>query len=360
VYGVLLVDDEPIEREALRLLIKNNFQNLKVVGQAQNGFEAIELSNSLMPDIIIMDIRMPGISGLDAIREIKRSLPDVKFLILSSYNQFDYAQQALKLGVEDFIVKPVKMSMMKDALNSLADKIENEQKRKVRDSTVESRVEGIKPIIENDTVYSIVYGCGDENLKRFMDFLEIDCDRAFCMAVKCPGLGEHGLARIKKNLADIGCAFICADVNGIFVFYILNPREENQQHAEDIGSYVRNIIVSGGNKKLVIGLGKVYTDSSGFKSSYMEAIEAVRFGEDSGTEIVHYDSIKNDVNKPDVNNAEWIKKFSDAIWGGELKAVQNLTDSFILLLSSVYGNNISFIKEKAYQVLLITEKNFSH
>ena len=182
-YNIMIVDDEPIEREAFRLLIKNNFNNLLLVTEAQNGFEAIDLSASLKPDIIVMDIKMPGINGLDATSEIKKKSPYVKFIILSAYNQFDYAQQALKIGAEDFIVKPTKMQALADSINNIIDKLKDEQNKRQIHSVLKNKVEDIKPFVENDMIYSIISGCGEDELRRFAEFLEISFKSCYCMVI---------------------------------------------------------------------------------------------------------------------------------------------------------------------------------
>ena len=90
-YKVLVVDDEQIVCDAVRFIISKREDDLVVIGSASSGREAIELAKSLMPDIIIMDIRMPGINGIDAIKEIKHVYPDMKFIIISAYEQIGRA-----------------------------------------------------------------------------------------------------------------------------------------------------------------------------------------------------------------------------------------------------------------------------
>lgn len=105
-YSVLIVDDEPIEREAIRYFIAKAALDFTTVKEACNGIEAVERAWDTMPDIIIMDIRMPGKTGLEAAVEIRQFLPDCKFIFLTAYSEFDYAQKAVKIKAEDFIIKP--------------------------------------------------------------------------------------------------------------------------------------------------------------------------------------------------------------------------------------------------------------
>ncbi|MGM0921253.1 MAG: response regulator [Bacillota bacterium] len=104
--NIIIVDDEIIERKAMKKFIEESFSHIKVVGEAANGRIAIEQAKEHKPDVMIMDIHMPGIGGLDAIRQILLELQQTKFIMVSAYNSFEYAKEAMKLGVKEYILKP--------------------------------------------------------------------------------------------------------------------------------------------------------------------------------------------------------------------------------------------------------------
>ncbi|WP_153463139.1 response regulator [Sediminibacillus terrae] len=105
---VLIAEDELLERKAMRKFLEDNFSDLTVVGEAANGRIAIEMAENLAPQIILMDIKMPGINGLEAIESIHQRDPNIKFILVSAYDSFDYAKQAMKMGVKEYILKPSK------------------------------------------------------------------------------------------------------------------------------------------------------------------------------------------------------------------------------------------------------------
>lgn len=113
---VIIVDDEMIERKAMRKLISDSFTHIEVVAEAANGRIAIEEAKKHQPDIMFMDIHMPGIDGLEAIRHISAELPQTKFIMVSAYDSFEYAKQAMKQGVKEYILKP---SNKQETLESL-------------------------------------------------------------------------------------------------------------------------------------------------------------------------------------------------------------------------------------------------
>lgn len=107
-FKVLLVDDEPFVTKALKMLI--NWENFgyNICGEASNGEKAIKLIEEEKPDIVITDIRMPKIDGLQLIKySIEKLNINTKFIILSGYEDFKYAQQAIRYGVKDYLLKPI-------------------------------------------------------------------------------------------------------------------------------------------------------------------------------------------------------------------------------------------------------------
>ena len=105
-YSVLIVDDERPVIESISYMLKKNRPELQIAGTATSGREAIRKAEENKPDIILIDVKMPGINGLDALREIKRRMPYVMPILTTAYERFDIAQTAFELGVQDYLLKP--------------------------------------------------------------------------------------------------------------------------------------------------------------------------------------------------------------------------------------------------------------
>ena len=101
---VLIVDDHAVLRQALRLLLEVH-QEIEVVGDASNGREAVEVAEKLLPDVILMDMVMPGLNGLEATRQIRRRLPKTRVLILTGYMEDEQIVAALRAGASGYVVK---------------------------------------------------------------------------------------------------------------------------------------------------------------------------------------------------------------------------------------------------------------
>lgn len=101
---VLIVDDQVITRSGIRALLAAQ-EDIEIAGEAQNGEEAIELASSLQPDIILMDLRMPGVNGIDATRRIHRALPNISILVLTVFEDDTSVFPAIRAGARGYLLK---------------------------------------------------------------------------------------------------------------------------------------------------------------------------------------------------------------------------------------------------------------
>lgn len=123
-YKLMIVEDEPLERLALRKIIQRMYFNIDILQDAKNGTEAIEIAKLYQPDIILMDIRMPETTGLEAQKRIIKFLSHVKTIILTAYSEFSYAQEAIQHGVIDYLLKPVKPEDLKKSIDKAIENLE--------------------------------------------------------------------------------------------------------------------------------------------------------------------------------------------------------------------------------------------
>ena len=106
-FRILVADDEGIMLESIKSIILSNFGSECQVACVKTGRAVIEQAEAFRPDIAIVDIQMPGLSGIQAIREVRRFNSSMVFIIITAYDKFSYAQEAVNLGVMEFITKPV-------------------------------------------------------------------------------------------------------------------------------------------------------------------------------------------------------------------------------------------------------------
>ncbi len=128
-YKVVIVDDEPIIVEGLSKSIEWQRWDCTVSAVAYNGEEGLQTVRENEPDILISDIRMPNMDGLAMIAALKSQFPDMQITILTGFRDFDYAQQAIRLGVNRFLLKPSKMEEIEEAVTCMTDHLKQLKKR---------------------------------------------------------------------------------------------------------------------------------------------------------------------------------------------------------------------------------------
>lgn len=125
---VMLVDDEPLLRMGLTQAFDWKAVGCEVVAEAENGIQALQKYSETKPDIIITDIRMSKADGLQLISQLREKDKDTEIIVLSGYDDFSYAKQAMEAGVFSYLLKPVNLTELADNLRSLKEKIENKRK----------------------------------------------------------------------------------------------------------------------------------------------------------------------------------------------------------------------------------------
>ena len=119
-YKVFFVEDEIVTREGIRDNVDWQACGFEFCGEAADGEMALPLLRTARPDVLITDIKMPFMDGLQLSKLVRERMPWVKIIILSGHDEFEYAQEAIKLGVTDYLLKPIRFENMKTALLKLA------------------------------------------------------------------------------------------------------------------------------------------------------------------------------------------------------------------------------------------------
>ena len=124
-YKVVIVDDEQSVRERLISLINRMKDDYEIIATYENGYDALFCS-SLNPDILITDIRMPYVDGIELIKQLKLSLPLLKSVIISGFDSFTYAQKAISLGVVGYLTKPISFQDLKETLDAIKNSLDSQ------------------------------------------------------------------------------------------------------------------------------------------------------------------------------------------------------------------------------------------
>ena len=156
-YKVFLVDDEIVVRESIRNI---NWDETQFIfsGEAPDGEMALSMVQDIKPDILITDIRMPFMDGLELSSILKRTMPWIKIIILSGHDEFDYAKRAIPIGVEEYMLKPVVSSDLLAALNKVAESIEAEKKERSNLAELEQKLNSTNQVMKEHFLNDLMLG----------------------------------------------------------------------------------------------------------------------------------------------------------------------------------------------------------
>ncbi len=306
-YRVLIADDEGIMREALKNIIEKNFGNECELAFAKTGRAVVELAESFRPDIVFMDIQMPGINGIQAIREIRKFSGSIKFFIITAYDTFDYAKEAINLGVLDYLTKPVKRALVVSSLERAMKEIDEERKKRSDDLKIQEKLETVIPIVENGFVNSLILQeDNSSDLSYYRTLLDLQQEYAYVMLIQFGQPDEHGILTAPVGMSVKAQALypelraVCKEFFPCIVGPVMTNRvvlcipceEEIQEYKARIRiiEQTRNMLRKLGRRfeaRFRAGIGKTYRIEE-LRLSYSEAYRALS---QSTSSVAHVDDL---------------------------------------------------------------------
>ncbi|HBF36880.1 MAG TPA: hypothetical protein DDW50_06125 [Firmicutes bacterium] len=371
-YKLLVVDDELIERNALKYIISHNCREIGVIEEAANGREAISMAVTFKPDIIIMDIKIPIVNGIEASRAIKQFAPECRIILLTAFNYFDYAQEAIHMGVEDFIVKPATDEQLIAALNKTIDRIQLTRDQSDRQMNNERKLGRLIQHLEAELVLSILNGDIDEKvISEYFDIMNITFNKGFAAALHIhfnkgviPISGEADQEMIKERCMEKMSTeaekrgFICLATqsgSNIYFLVIFGPVNANQSEPDDITKFLQEVCKDLGdyfNVGITIGIGESATNPGELYNSFLQAKSVGRSTGDYG--VIYYEDIEPKNQSLSYPLEEENKLCNSIIVCDETTALMLIDE-----ITDWMGENISGLKEihwKAYELLVIIFK----
>ncbi len=201
-YRVMLADDEGIVTDSLKMIIEQSYGGECETGTANTGRSVIELAEKFRPDVAFMDIQMPGINGIDAMKEIRRTNPDIIFIVMSAYDKFDYAREAINLGVLDYLNKPFNRRMITEVLDKAFSLVDQEREKRERSLMIREKMETVVPVIENGFIYSIMF---QENWQEasagYRGLLQMEGSHGYMMVIET---GDERQGKVLTNTVGTG------------------------------------------------------------------------------------------------------------------------------------------------------------
>lgn len=301
---VMLVDDEYLIRERLIRSIEWEAHGMKVMAEASSGLEAIEKVQMNTPDIILVDICMPFMDGIEFSGIIAEKYPQIKIIILTGHSEFEYAKKSIKIGIEDFISKPINTNEINEVLEKVKYKIEQERLFLDQyEEAIENLKENLPYLKEKFFNELLVSDVSLKEVERKLSFFHLQMPQNYfqiaLLEISDEGDGEileekrlvfsiKGMNLVNNYIKNYDHIFCFIDNGGRIV---LLSNNENIC-IEELCEVIKNMLLSCLNCNISVGVGNNYTDISHLQKSYSEALNALEYKVVEGkNQIICYDDI---------------------------------------------------------------------
>lgn len=173
-YRFLIIDDEPVVREGISETIDWNEHGFELVGSCRDGREGLAAIDELRPDVVLTDVCMPFVDGLELAATIGEQYPTIKTILLTGYDEFEYAQEAVKLKVHDFLLKPITADELRVVLNALREEIDHERDYREKMARLDAQVRASLPVYRERFLNRLVEDeLSREDIVQSVDLLDI-------------------------------------------------------------------------------------------------------------------------------------------------------------------------------------------
>ena len=309
---VVFVDDEHLVRSLLKNCVDWHEMGFQVAGEAADGREALELVDRVQPDVVFTDIYMPFMDGLELGRLIFEKDPSVKIVVLTGYEEFEYAKKSIKIGISDFLLKPVNDDEIRKAALSLKEKILEERDHRSEYERMKKQLEENLPVLREKLLNELIQGTSTwEDVRQRVAYFKIDLGEDYLQVAvieasvieasvgeETGGTGIDGEMELLIKLQcrewtsryfrnDPGIHVFCDNAQNVVII-----NGERELDLSDCLESVRVMLVNKLKCPVTIGLGNTCTCPGEMRKAYREAVKALQYKMTAGkNQVITYGDI---------------------------------------------------------------------
>lgn len=348
-YNILLTDDEQIVIDSIKFIIDKNFSEEVNIFTALSGSDAINIASSNQLDLIFMDINMPGLNGLDAIKCIRQLNQETKIVVLTAFDSFLYAQEALNIGAFKYITKPVNKNTIIGIIREVMSLVDEQRGQKIQSQDLEKKLDSVLPMIESDFIYSCVFQQDSQSdFSYYFDYFGITQDQWIFITLEFLSLDEKEKNKIYPKIRQIInqthktiiSPFI---MNRIVIFYPVLEEEKDDDYLSQNITELYNKIINSVGKNIKFGVSSKENDCAKMNNSYNNSLRAIeRLSDEKG--ICFYSKIT----AQEEDFSDLCKTLCSKIILGDI----TFTNSFFeTVFNSLSTKNINELKNKLMELL---------
>lgn len=365
-YNILITDDEQIAIDSLKFIISKNFESNVKLFTAQSGTDALQIINQEKIDIVFMDINMPGLTGLDTVSCINKLKPETVIIIISAFDRFQYAQEAMNLGVFKYITKPVNRNVIIQTVRESMNIVDNKRGKIFDENALQRKMDMFSPMIENDFMYSVIFNSEvNTDLSSYLEYFNIENPKWCFFTMEVPRVTKNNqhdtYMNIRSVLNELHRFLVSSFViNRITAFFPLPdslcPEEDlsfNLFHQEM--KRIFQILSNKIGRGIRIGVSGIETDKNQIINSYNDSLLSLnKVSADGGIAFLDDDSeMQKEESQGNLSAIE--KKILGRLKIGDVTGVRSLFDQYFKTAEK-NCRNLSKLKSILME-LLVNAKN---
>lgn len=319
---LLIVDDEPIEREGMRRILSQAFPELHIL-DARNGLEAVEIAKVEHPQIVLMDIMMPGINGIEALKQILELDPTIRGVMVTAFDTFDYARQALRLGVKDYLLKPSKRAEIVSTVGTVIEQCKEDQHQNLLGERTLS-------LMETELVTQLLFHhVHDIQLHVLLETMGVPTNRsAYVVVVYVPEPSETIYSLIKEKVHDGGGGLVGALYGRQLP--IVQFRDDSISFRAQAMPFAQSLIaLLRDTQAIFVGVGQEVGTLEELTKSYQQAVIALASQHQSVRFRFYEESLNHAAPQEHETIRERESQFFDALNKGDWTKIEKLFAEFI-------------------------------
>lgn len=356
-YKMIIADDESMVRSALIDKLNWNELQIEIIGAASDGEEAYEMVLALKPDILLTDIRMPHLDGLELSAKLRDDLPDLKIIIVSGYSDFTYAKTALELDITDYILKPIEVKKLTQVIRKVLSELNKEKDINLYIEDLKSHMSDFRILAIDKFIINLLLGApiNKEQLFRKCQYLELpfDLNEQISVAVIEPdtfneisqNLSEEDLQLLIFSIHNISVEIIhnyeaglCVQLNDTQIVIIFKAFIHKQDLQLELCRQIQQATRKYLKHTVSAGIGYPVDDISQIQTGYTYALRALQYRFYTGKESINF---IDDFDTPmDCDDLDAIRvsaletNLYDAIQLGDIEQVKEIVDRFHNLIQT--------------------------
>jgi Response regulator containing CheY-like receiver domain and AraC-type DNA-binding domain len=362
---VLIIDDEVIILEGLCEFPWEEF-GCYVAGRAMNADDALEIADKIKPNLIFTDIKMPGMDGLEFAERVKKITPDAEIVLLTGYDSFEFAQRAIRLGIRDYLLKPINYNEMKKLIARISNEIRTRHKDREYYEELVMRYKKMLPMLRSKLSYDLLHGHfrDREEMNKKLTWLDIRIERYLVITAKAeenqeraaeiePWLLEFALLNICEEILKEYSELVLSDCDDRNLSFIINfdrkiTENDIMNNSVKACEKIQQVIWKFAKLNLCMGISEVSTDCYLTNKYYLQSLEACRQGTYFGNDtILQYGDVAVSAEEWYIMDGEKQGLFSEILTGDAEKVREHIEHLF-----ENSSNDLNILKSEALGLLI--------